>query len=89
MHKCNYALFFARPLIIFCEAPRQLQLQFQVVKVEFRSGLTESDAIRLLFLILVLILLALFAAQRLQLDAIGGGHFVIPFRHIATAEATT
>lgn len=49
--------------------------------------LTKGDAICLL--LLVLILIALFAAKRLQLDAICGGHFVVSFRHVATAEAAT
>lgn len=52
-------------------------------------SLTKGDAIRLLLLVLVFLLIALFAAQRLQLDAICGGHFVVPFRHVATTEATT
>lgn len=51
------------------------------------TSLTKGNAICLL--LLVLLLIALFAAKRLQLDAICGGHFVVPFRHVATAEAAT
>lgn len=85
MHKCNYALCLATPrfdhLVGNCNANRRWKERGENVL------LTKGDAICLL--LLVLILIALFAAKRLQLNAICGGHFVVPFRHVATAEAAT
>lgn len=87
MHKCNYALCCGA-YFDHVEMPAHGVTAMQTRGIEGEGGsLTKGNAIRLL--LLVLLLIGLFAAQRLQLDAICGGHFVVSFRHVATAEATT